>query len=76
MRTGSGGESNMAALKTLNEDLLQGIAPGTWVAISRDQERVEGTGTTIEEAIKVAKENGEQNPFIIRVPSENAALIV
>ncbi|HEY6387800.1 MAG TPA: hypothetical protein VIX91_19155 [Candidatus Acidoferrum sp.] len=66
----------MAALKTLNEDPLQGIAPGTWVAISWDQERVERTGTTIEEAIKVAKENGEQNPFIIGVLSENAALIV
>jgi predicted RNase H-like HicB family nuclease len=66
----------MAALKTLNEELLRGLAPGTWVAISRDQERVAGTGATIEDAIKSAKENGEQTPFIIRVPSENASLIV
>jgi uncharacterized protein DUF5678 len=66
----------VAAQKTLNEELLRDIAPGTWVALSRDQERVTGTGATIEEAIKAAKENGEEIPFIIRVPSENAALIV
>jgi hypothetical protein len=66
----------VAALKTLNEELLRGIAPGTWVAISRDQERVVGTGETIDEAIEHAQQNGEKTPFIIRVPLENDALIV
>lgn len=66
----------MPVLQTLNEALLRGMPPGTWAAISRDQERVVGTGATIEEATKAAKENGEEAPFIIRVPMENAALIV
>jgi Family of unknown function (DUF5678) len=66
----------MPAVKTLNEELLSGIAPGTWVAISEDQEKVVGTGSTIEEAIKKAKENGQEKPYVIRVPSEHSALIV
>jgi hypothetical protein len=37
----------MPAIKTLNEELLKGIPPGTWVAISEDQQRVVGIGATI-----------------------------
>jgi hypothetical protein len=67
----------MPAVKTLNEDLLVGIAPGTWVAISQDQERVVGTGSTIGEALQNAKGAGEKKqPFIIRVPLENRALVL
>jgi len=67
----------MPAVKTFDEELLAGIAPGTWVAISPDQERVVGTGATIEEAIQKAKDSGEKKqPFIIRVPVENSALIL
>jgi Family of unknown function (DUF5678) len=66
----------MPAVKTFDEALLAGIAPGTWVAISSDQERVVGTGATIGEAIQEAKDSGEKKqPFIIRVPVENSALI-
>jgi predicted RNase H-like HicB family nuclease len=67
----------MPAVKSYNEELLVGIAPGTWVAISADQERVVATGATIEEAIQKAKEAKEKKqPFIIRVPVENSALIL
>jgi Family of unknown function (DUF5678) len=67
----------MPAVKTFNEVLLAGIAPGTWVAISPDQERVVATGATIEEAVRKAKDSGEKKqPFIIRVPVENSALIL
>jgi hypothetical protein len=40
----------MPEVKVLNEKLLAGLPPGTWVAISEDQERVVGTSATIEEA--------------------------
>jgi hypothetical protein len=67
----------MAAVKTFDEQLLVGIAPGTWVAISPDQERVVATGASIEEAIQKAKEAGEKKqPFIMRVPVENSGLIL
>jgi hypothetical protein len=66
----------MTAVKTLDEKLLSGIAPGTWVAISNDQERVVGTGISIEEALQRAKENGNAKPFIIRVPIAHGAMIL
>jgi hypothetical protein len=66
----------MPAVKTFDGGSLAGIAPGTWVAISPDQERVVATGASIEEAVQNAKDNGEKKePFIIRVPVENSALI-
>jgi uncharacterized protein DUF5678 len=64
------------AVKMFDAELLAVIAPGTWVAISADQERVVATGATIEEALQKAKESGEKKqPFIIRVPVENSAVI-
>ena len=57
----------MPAVKTFDGELLTGIAPGTWVAISADQKRVVATGSTIEQAIQNAKDAGEnEQPFIYR----------
>jgi len=66
----------MPVVKVLNDKLLAGLPPGTWVAISEDQERVVGTGATIEEALRQAKETGEKNPSIIGVPADGSALIL
>ena len=66
----------MPAIKTLDKKLLVGIAPGTWVAISHDQEKVVGTGRSMDEALQKARENGEEKAFIIRVPVENSGLIL
>jgi hypothetical protein len=67
----------MSAVKTFDGELLAGIAAGTRVAISPDQECVIATGATIEEALQKAKDSGEKKrPFIFRVPVENAALIL
>jgi|ERR1700687_91007 len=68
--------AGMPEVKVLNEKLLAGLRPGTWVAISEDQERVVGTGTTIEEALQQAKEKGEKKPSIIGVPVDGSALIL
>ncbi|MGH9742737.1 MAG: hypothetical protein ACRD51_10335 [Candidatus Acidiferrum sp.] len=66
----------MPVIKTFDEQLLLGITPGIWVAISKDQERIVGTGNSIEEANEKARENGERDAYIFRVPAENSALIV
>jgi len=65
----------MTSLKTLDDQLLNGLAPGTWAAISSDQEKVVGTGQTVEQALEAAKVSGEEKPFLVRVPSENSTLI-
>jgi hypothetical protein len=66
----------MPEVKALNDSLLAGLRPGTWAAISEDQERVVGTGSTIEEALREAKEKGEKKPSIIGVPVDGSALIL
>jgi hypothetical protein len=66
----------MLDIKVLNPKLLEGLPPGTWAAISEDQERVVGTGATIEEALRQAKEKGEKKPSIIGVPVDGSALIL
>jgi Family of unknown function (DUF5678) len=68
--------AHMPEVKVLNAELLAGLPPGTWVAISDDQERVVGTGATIEEAIEAAKRNGEKKPSVIGVPVDGSALIL
>jgi hypothetical protein len=66
----------MLEVKVFNHKLLTGLRPGTWVAISEDQERAVGTGATIEEALLQAKEKGEKKPSIIGVPVDGSALIL
>jgi urocanate hydratase len=66
----------MPQVKVLNDKLLEGLPPGTWVAISEDQERIVGTGATIEEALQEAKQKGEKKPSIIGVPVDGSALIL
>jgi len=69
-------EAGMTPVKALDPNLLAGLPPGTWVAISQDQERVVGSGSTVDQALQKAKENGEEKPYIIRVPLNNQALIL
>ncbi len=66
----------MPSIKTLDAKLLAGIAPGTWVAISQDQERIVGQGGSIDEALERAKLAGEEHPFLVRVPAAGSALIL
>ena len=66
----------MSVVAIFAPDLLRDILPGTWVAISAAQDRVAGTGNTIDEALVHSKENGETQPYILRVPLENSTLIL
>jgi hypothetical protein len=66
----------MTAIKTFNQELLSGIPAGMWVAISQDQTRVAGKGLTIDDALAEARRNGEEKPFVIRVPENGTALIL
>jgi hypothetical protein len=65
----------MPAIQTPNAVLFSDIQPGRWVAISKDQRKVIGTGRTMKEAVRKAEANGEKQPFITRVPLKNSALI-
>jgi hypothetical protein len=56
--------------------LLADVPKGAWVALSKDQERVIAYAAELEEVLRKAKEAGEEDPIITRVPEvENATLI-
>jgi len=42
--------------------VLKNVPPGAWVALARQENRVVGTGKTVEEALASAKKNGENSP--------------
>lgn len=60
---------------TFDGELLRGIPPGTWVAISATQDRVAGTGATIDEAFARAREHGETEPSVLRVSLDSNLIL-
>jgi hypothetical protein len=65
----------MLAIKIPNPEIFSNVRPGLWVAISQDQDRLICTGETLDEVARMAKEQGEEEPFVMRVPEDNSALI-
>ena len=49
-------------------ELLKGLPPRTWVALSADESRVVGTGASYGEAVDRAEEQGEKNPILLMTP--------
>ena len=56
--------------------LLAGIPAGAWVAISHDEQRVVAYAAELREAISKAKELGEEDPIILRIPQSAGALVL
>lgn len=55
-------------------EVLEGIPPGAWVALSNDEKRVVAYAAEMRDAIKEANDKGEEHPVILRVPISPAAL--
>ena len=65
----------MPAVRDLSK-LLADIPKGAWVALSHNEERVVSYGDNLQEVLQKAKQAGENDPFVIRVPErETAALL-
>lgn len=54
--------------------VLKDAPPGEWIALSFDESRIVGHGETIEEAVKGAKEAGEDRHILIRMPLPNVGI--
>jgi hypothetical protein len=52
------------------------VAPGTWVAISEDQDSVVATGESVQEILDKARNKGVEHPFIFRIPDANVGLVL
>ena len=48
--------------------LFEGIPEGAWVAIAQSEERIVAYANDLSEAIQKARELGEPNPIVARVP--------
>jgi hypothetical protein len=59
-------------------DLSKLLAPyvGMWVALSSDEKRVVGSGTSIDIALEQARKSGEERPIIVRSPDKFSSLIL
>ena len=55
--------------------LLADIPKGAWVALSRDEERVLAYAAELQEVLKKAKDAGEEEPIIARVPEASGSIL-
>jgi hypothetical protein len=65
----------MLAVKDISK-LLSGVPKGAWVALSRNEDRVVAFASELQEALKKAKEAGESDPVVIRVPESDASTLL
>lgn len=65
----------MQAVRDLPK-LLADIPKGAWVALSHDEKRVIAYGSELQEVIEKAKEKGELDPVVIRVPQSEAVALL
>ena len=69
-----GNEVNMAATVADIFDLLKGIPPGAWVAISERQHKTISYGVDAQAVLNEALQKGEKLPLMVRVPDQNLAM--
>ena len=55
--------------------VLKDAPAGQWIALSKDESRIVATGDTVEEAIRAARENGEESPILMKVPPVSALIL-
>ncbi len=58
----------MAPMVTDFAKLLEGIPAGAWVALSESEDGVLAYAAELDDAIRKAREQGEENPVVLRVP--------
>lgn len=52
-------------------ELMKGIPPRTWVALSADESYVVATGKTYQEAVEGAHDKGEDDPVVSIAPEHD-----
>jgi len=69
-------ENTMAATVADIFELLKGIPPGAWVAISERQHVALAYGVDAQSVFNEALEKGEKLPLMVRVPDRNLAMFL
>ncbi len=50
--------------------ILMDAPPNSWIALSEDESRVVGKGSTYAEAVEMAELEGVEDPLLIKIPDE------
>ncbi len=50
--------------------MLAGAPANSWIALSEDESKIVGSGSTMEEAVSVAAKHGVADPILIKAPKE------
>jgi hypothetical protein len=69
-------EASMATTVADLPELLKGFLPGTWVAISEEQNRALAHGADLQIVFDEAQRKGEKQPLMVRVPDQHMALFL
>jgi hypothetical protein len=56
--------------------LLKDVPKGAWVALSNDEERVVAYAAELEEALNKARDAGESDPVVTRVPQHGPYALI
>ena len=64
----------MMAVKDVSK-LLAAVPKGAWVALSKDEERVIAYAAELQEVLQKAKEAGENDPIVTRVPEADGTTL-
>ena len=60
-------------ISEIQDELVQGLPPGSWAAISIEERRVVGRGTTSDEAADDARRAGHSKIALVRVARDQEA---
>jgi hypothetical protein len=55
--------------------IFEGIPAGSWVMLSRDDERVLAYSPDFDTAVRMASEKGDDDPVITRVPPSDGGML-
>ena len=76
MGNGWGAKKLMSAITPVDlTQLLREAPAGDWLALSCDQQRIVGNGKTVDEAIRMARESGEDSPIVMKAPPMHALIL-
>jgi hypothetical protein len=56
--------------------ILREAQPNSWIALSEDESRVVGRGSTYAEAVKAAECEGVEDPVLVKTPDEWLPLVL
>jgi hypothetical protein len=55
--------------------VLKDAPVGDWIALSHAQDRIVATAKTLDEAVRAAREKGEENPIVLKVPPVSSLVL-